>query len=216
MSISISVLHHHVHNHCRHLSPPFPHFYCVLPSSQFFITTAATSWLDGKHVVFGSCIEGSELIRTVEKLGSQSGATKKKVSILDCGMLGGGGGGNNSSVGLPAIPKLPAGAAAAAAGAEYEGGALPLVYFDVSIGGRAAGRIVMKLRSDVVPRTAENFRQLCTGEAGRGTKGKQLTYQGSKFHRVSCLRGHKRWLSASKLSGVRSGVFGSSCVEIQT
>ena len=40
----------------------------------------------------------------------------------------------------------------------------PRVYFDITIGGRPAGRIVMELRADVVPRTAENFCALCTGE----------------------------------------------------
>jgi hypothetical protein len=43
----------------------------------------------------------------------------------------------------------------------------PKVFFDITIGGQAAGRVVMELRADVVPKTAENFRQLCTGEKGK-------------------------------------------------
>ena len=42
----------------------------------------------------------------------------------------------------------------------------PKVFFDITIGGAAAGRITMELRADVAPKTAENFRCLCTGEKG--------------------------------------------------
>jgi cyclophilin family peptidyl-prolyl cis-trans isomerase len=51
------------------------------------------------------------------------------------------------------------------------------VFFEVSIGGKAAGRIIFKLFDDVVPKTARNFRLLCTKEKGFG-------YEGSGFHRV--------------------------------
>lgn len=54
------------------------------------------------------------------------------------------------------------------------------VFFDISIAGTAAGRIVFELYPDT-PRTTENFRCLCTGEKGVGTKGKPLHYKGSKF-----------------------------------
>jgi len=60
----------------------------------------------------------------------------------------------------------------------------PVVFFDMTIGGAPAGRIEMTLRADVVPKTAENFRCLCTGEKGMGRSGKPLHFKGSSFHRV--------------------------------
>ena len=60
----------------------------------------------------------------------------------------------------------------------------PQVFFDVTIGGQNAGRVVIELYSDVVPKTAENFRALCTGEKGVGKSGKPLHFKGCSFHRV--------------------------------
>ncbi|GJN67874.1 peptidyl-prolyl cis-trans isomerase [Purpureocillium lilacinum] len=62
--------------------------------------------------------------------------------------------------------------------------ARPRVFFDISIGGKPAGRVTMELYSDLVPKTVENFRALCTGEKGLGKSGKPLHYKGSIFHRV--------------------------------
>merc|ERR1711865_800224 len=53
--------------------------------SQFFICTEATKHLDGKHVVFGEVLEGYDVVQKMEALGSRSGRTSKKVSILNCG-----------------------------------------------------------------------------------------------------------------------------------
>ncbi|TJZ54576.1 peptidylprolyl isomerase [Streptomyces piniterrae] len=55
--------------------------------SQFFITTAVTSWLDGKHVVFGEVTGGMDVVKKVEALGSQSGKTAQKVVIDESGQL---------------------------------------------------------------------------------------------------------------------------------
>ncbi|KAG7449424.1 cyclophilin [Guyanagaster necrorhizus] len=55
--------------------------------SQFFITTVVTSWLDGAHVVFGEVVEGFDLVKKIESLGSSSGSPKAKVVIAKSGTV---------------------------------------------------------------------------------------------------------------------------------
>ena len=55
--------------------------------SQFFITLAPTPWLDKKHVVFGRVLEGNNILENVEKCGSSSGSTSRKVILVQCGEI---------------------------------------------------------------------------------------------------------------------------------
>merc|ERR1712137_1250050 len=55
--------------------------------SQFFITTVTTSWLDGRHVVFGTVIDGLDVVKKIEGFGSQSGKTSKVIEIRDSGEI---------------------------------------------------------------------------------------------------------------------------------
>jgi len=55
--------------------------------SQFFLCTVKTDWLDGKHVVFGRVVDGFDVVKACEAVGSQSGKTSKPVVVADCGQL---------------------------------------------------------------------------------------------------------------------------------
>lgn len=55
--------------------------------SQFFLCTVETPWLDGRHVVFGSVVEGMDVVKKMESLGTQSGRPSAKIVIADCGQL---------------------------------------------------------------------------------------------------------------------------------
>jgi peptidyl-prolyl cis-trans isomerase B (cyclophilin B) len=55
--------------------------------SQFFLCTIKTDWLDGKHVVFGSVVEGMDVVKKIEGVGTPGGKTSAKVVIEDCGQL---------------------------------------------------------------------------------------------------------------------------------
>ena len=58
------------------------------------------------------------------------------------------------------------------------------VFFDIAVNNKSLGRLIFQLYNDVTPKTADNFRSLCTGEKGLGGLGKPLHYKGSSFHRI--------------------------------
>eukprot|EP00667_Euglena_gracilis_P020945 EG_transcript_22793 len=60
----------------------------------------------------------------------------------------------------------------------------PVVFFDIEIDGAPMGRLEFELYADACPKTAENFRCLCTGEKELTYNGRYLHYQGSAFHRI--------------------------------
>ena len=55
--------------------------------SQFFITTVVTSWLDGRHVVFGQVLDGEDVVKAIEAVGSNSGKPSKTVTVVDSGEI---------------------------------------------------------------------------------------------------------------------------------
>jgi len=62
----------------------------------------------------------------------------------------------------------------------------PVVFMEFTAAGHDLGRVNIELRADIVPKAAENFRQLCTGERGKSEKtGVSLEYKGTKLHRIT-------------------------------
>jgi len=142
--------------------------------SQFFITTEKTPWLDGKHTVFGRVVDGIEVVRAMEKLGTQSGKPRGKVIIVDCGELNVDGQQTEQGTSVQSVPRTVS---------TNAGDLNPHVYFELAAMDNnqqmhSIGQVFFELFQKQTPRTAENFRQLCTAEH------EGLTYQGSGFHRI--------------------------------
>jgi cyclophilin family peptidyl-prolyl cis-trans isomerase len=142
-------------------------------------------------------IKGMEVVKAMEKVGSQSGTTKKTVKIADCGELKKESDSASSSSSSASETKSSSspqkrkaedektdGPAAKKqkVDTESKSSAKPNVFFDITIGGDKAGRIVMKLYYDVTPKTAENFRALCTGEKGKSKSGSLLFFFAHSFY----------------------------------
>merc|ERR1712159_128444 len=152
--------------------------------SQFFITTAQTPWLDGKHTVFGRVVQGMDVVQKMESMGTKSGKPRCKVKIVDCGQVSLSQPDGDQNQRAQAQEPAPQANAQVQASQQQNQGGNPKVFFDMSAGGRKLGRITMELFQDKTPRCAENFRALCTGERGTGQSGRPLHFKGSSFHRI--------------------------------
>jgi peptidylprolyl isomerase len=174
--------------------------------SQFFILTrrGGTPNLDGRHVVFGAVIDGMHIVRKLEREGTSSGRPKTKCSLKNCGevsrwdRIGEADCANQRETMSPAASSAISSPSKKRCRPSEEkevrksdvveekkkAKRSDKVFMDIMIGSTFAGRIVIKLKSKVAPKTCENFRQLCTGEAGNGAKGNPLHYKGVRFHRI--------------------------------
>ena len=62
-------------------------FFDITFSTQVFVTTVSTPWLDGRHVVFGEVVEGMDVVREIEQVGTESGKLTSKVTIISSGIV---------------------------------------------------------------------------------------------------------------------------------
>merc|ERR1711907_366219 len=142
--------------------------------SQFFITTEATPWLDGKHTVFGCVVDGHSTVKAMEQCGTDSGKPRAKVVISDCGELQHEQAASRQTEQMTRQPVNQN---------QNLGDGNPYVFFELAAqdneGAKGLGSVVFELFSDAAPKTAENFRCLCTGEVDE-----KLTYANSVFHRI--------------------------------
>ncbi|MFS7932563.1 putative peptidylprolyl isomerase [Helianthus anomalus] len=133
--------------------------------SCFYLLFNHLYYLDGFCVVFGKVIKGMDIVKRIELLGTPGGKPTSEVKIEECGEI-------KDFVDIKNNVKEMS-------------KKNPWVFLDLSMNGSSAETIVIELYADVVPKTAENFRALCTGENGVSVTGTPLNYKGVKFHRIS-------------------------------
>ncbi|KAM0072256.1 putative peptidylprolyl isomerase [Helianthus debilis subsp. tardiflorus] len=132
--------------------------------SRFLILFNPQHYFDRFQVVFGRVIQGMDTLKKIERLGTPGGKPTSEVKIAECGEIKDYVDIKNN---VKEISKKN-----------------PWVFLDLSMNESPAERIIIELFADVVPKTAENFRALCTGERGQSTTGTSLKYEGLKFHRI--------------------------------
>ena len=119
--------------------------------SQLRISLKRQAALDGKHVVFGKVREGMDVLADVEAEGEKDAGEQQPARIVRSGTFTGVLSDPNEFEDKPKV-------------AERTGVNNPLVFIAVALGEEEVGEVVIELRADVVPQTAEAFRRLCSGE----------------------------------------------------
>ncbi|MFS7932242.1 putative peptidylprolyl isomerase [Helianthus anomalus] len=136
----------------------------ITNGSRFLILFNPQHYFDRFQVVFGRVIQGMDTLKKIELLGTPGGKPTSEVKIAECGEI----------KDYVVIKN----------NAKEISKKNPWVFLDLSMNESPAERIIIELFADVVPKTAENFRALCTGERGQSTTGTSLKYEGLKFHRI--------------------------------